>query len=355
MTGQTDVRGKRDFLFLLPLLLFLMLMGARASQASEACLQRRAVKRVVKLTNERGCAGALAKVRGYHEAGDRGGGRFAWKPAGAFASSDGGTVFAARGGGWWVRQRRREDVANVRWFGARGDGADVPRKNARAFNEAIASLEDGGVVEVPGPATYIVGGSRSRIMMAEGITLRGTGGERVAELKGPKRGASRMIYIGEDVQGTAVENLKMDLRSRKDYGTALFKKGGGCVVRGNIFYDSTLYLEESDPAYTGDENWTRMAILNRGSELQVQDNIFRGVQAKVAGGKGRMTGIDVTNNEFTTRRPTRSVSSPRQTAPSSRTRVFETTTCTISSETAFTLAATRGRAKGRKCVSMMST
>ena len=192
------------------------------------------------------------------------------------------------------RSARRETV-KVTSFGAKGDGSEAPKVNAQAFNEAIASLEQGGVVEVPA-GVYVVGGYDTRITLASNVTLRGIGGEHAAELKAPSQGGSRMILIPKEARNVTVENLKMDIRSAEDFDSAIGVYGQESRIRNNDIYDSTYYLPSDHPAYTGDENWTRHAIVNYGSGLRVYGNEFHGVQVTLATGKSRVRDVEMWNN-----------------------------------------------------------
>jgi hypothetical protein len=117
---------------------------------------------------------ALGVAAGYRKEDDGGGGLFAWNPA-SQAPEDGGTVFGPAAEenhrGRWRRLRRREDVFNVRHFGAHPDQPD----NASAIQAAIdAAASAKGAVHVP-DGTYRVA---SGLMMQPHTEMRGSEGGR---------------------------------------------------------------------------------------------------------------------------------------------------------------------------------
>lgn len=109
----------------------------------------------------------VVKVLGYYEAGDGGGGDFYFDAA-STETANGGTVFAASGGGRWFR--RFSDAVNVKWFGAKGDGAT---DDSSAINSAISAANafGGGQVIFP-PGEYACG---SRINLKNMVWLQGAG------------------------------------------------------------------------------------------------------------------------------------------------------------------------------------
>lgn len=108
-------------------------------------------------------------VAGYRTANDGGEGQFTYVASSAI-STNLGTVFKpASGSGRWLRQY--SGALDVRWFGALGDGST---DDTTAFQSALDSLTDGGVLEVPAKATsYRIS---SIVIKKSGTTLRGVGG-----------------------------------------------------------------------------------------------------------------------------------------------------------------------------------
>src|SRR5262245_808385 len=93
--------------------------------------------------------GQQALVSGYASANDGGGGTFYWE-AGSSTATDSGTVFAADEGGTGRWKRIYSSPLNVRWFGAKGDGAaseDTALGNAlstaRASNQLAVHVPRG--------------------------------------------------------------------------------------------------------------------------------------------------------------------------------------------------------------------
>lgn len=64
---------------------------------------------------------AIVIVKGYYAPGDGGGGTFYYDSASRI-DENGGTVFKGKARGRFVRSYE-ENTVNVKWFGARGDGA----------------------------------------------------------------------------------------------------------------------------------------------------------------------------------------------------------------------------------------
>lgn len=98
--------------------------------------------------------GQIVELLGYHRKGDRGGGRFVWRP-GSEAEPNGGTVLA---GGQEERGRwhRMADDVKVTYFGARGDGESDDTAAIQAAIDSVSSTASPGVV---GEADRKVGGS----------------------------------------------------------------------------------------------------------------------------------------------------------------------------------------------------
>lgn len=122
---------------------------------------------------------AIVIVKGYYAPGDGGGGTFYYDSASRI-DENGGTVFKGKARGRFVRSYE-ENTVNVKWFGARGDGAT---DDTAAIQAAIDALPNGGgTVTIPG-GTYAItstinigdGDAGEKISSKGGIKLIGMGG-----------------------------------------------------------------------------------------------------------------------------------------------------------------------------------
>ncbi|QDH83731.1 putative tail fiber protein [Achromobacter phage vB_AxyP_19-32_Axy04] len=106
---------------------------------------------------------------GFHEVGDGGGGQFYWK-GNSNQVDDGGTVISPDGNpatGRWLRVRDH-GYANVRWFGAKGNGV---AESAVAFQKAL----DSGIpqIEVPSDSEFVWAGNGPTIKSKTYLFSRG--------------------------------------------------------------------------------------------------------------------------------------------------------------------------------------
>lgn len=150
--------------------------------------------------------GAKASTECFQARGDGGGGEWVWD-AGSSTTANNGTVLAATGGRW---KRIVADVLNVRWFGARGDGAtdDVA---AIAAALAVAAALGGATVYFP-PGTYIVSptGGTSLTISASNITLLGSRGKSWIKHPAGLAGTSNAIITFQAANNITIKDLGFD-------------------------------------------------------------------------------------------------------------------------------------------------
>ncbi len=113
--------------------------------------------------------GSFANVTGYYSKNDGGGGVFVFD-AYSVAADNGGTVIApSQGDGRWIRQCELSSL-DIKWFGARGDGASNDHDAIQAAVDALPA--DGG--EIYFPAGDFRCGSTVTVGIS-GVRVRGEG------------------------------------------------------------------------------------------------------------------------------------------------------------------------------------
>jgi hypothetical protein len=99
---------------------------------------------------------------------------------------DNGLVFSAGafGKGWhWVREIKKEDPVNVKWFGAKGLGIDHYKEDSAALVNAIKSIaqKKGGKLYIPASESYY-GFNGNGIVLPDNIEIYGDGRDK-SEIK----------------------------------------------------------------------------------------------------------------------------------------------------------------------------
>jgi hypothetical protein len=141
-------------------------------------------------------SGYQANVAGYAAIDDGGGGIFIYDPTSVLADNDGTVLAPANGIGRWLRQY--SGAVNVKWFGAKGDGAT---NDAAAIQAAIDLVEaaGGGAVYFPATSTGYNLTSTLTVLLPN-VTLRGDGPSSFLI----KTNAGDILQIGDNV--TQVNN-----------------------------------------------------------------------------------------------------------------------------------------------------
>lgn len=170
-----------------------------------------------------GAEGEVIRMLGYAANGDGGGGEWFWS-ASSTAADNAGTIVdpSAAGAGRWLRLF--SGPVNVKWFGAKGDGAT---NDSDAFQDAIDYVDSlgGGQIDVPFESgeTY-----KANIVIADrrGVHLHGTGWTKQSYASGsteitrcikPYDVTLPVIRIGDDsgtssltlTSGTMLSNLTL--------------------------------------------------------------------------------------------------------------------------------------------------
>jgi hypothetical protein len=159
-------------------------------------------------------------ARGFHAAGDGGGGRFHWTTD-TTTPDDGGRVIVPAAGprtGCW--KRLDGGPVDVRWYGARGNGAGNDQPAIQLAINAVAAA-GGGVVYVP-PGRYRT--TAPIALAASSVVLRGAGN---ASIIAPV-GSFDTIVVQSATAGTYVYDARIDDLLLDEAG-----KTGGRAVYGN--------------------------------------------------------------------------------------------------------------------------
>jgi hypothetical protein len=117
-------------------------------------------------------------VRGYHAAGDGGGGQFYWD-ANSTDADDGGITIVPGGNppnGRWKRIVQSE--VNVKWFGAVADGATEDTLSIQAALDYVDRL-GGGKVSVPKGVYFVSGGTTNGLRIGSNTLVEGAGASTV--------------------------------------------------------------------------------------------------------------------------------------------------------------------------------
>lgn len=116
---------------------------------------------------------------------------------------DGGTIIGASGVGRWKRVGGTDDLLNVKWFGAVGDGVT---DDTTAIRAAIAA----GSVYFP-PGTYLTG----RLNIPDNRTLQGAGWQSILKFKDNQ---NEPFIINATLTGSGTSNIHiMDLKIDGNY------------------------------------------------------------------------------------------------------------------------------------------
>lgn len=119
--------------------------------------------------------GEVITVAGHTVAGDGGGGPFYWS-SGATTPEDLAMVFGNTSAGRWIRLWSGH--VNVRWFGARGDGAHNDTPLIQAAIDFCEKQKNGGIVVFP-PGVYIVSAPTDqtpyKLRLAPRVSMLGSG------------------------------------------------------------------------------------------------------------------------------------------------------------------------------------
>jgi hypothetical protein len=151
-------------------------------------------------------------VLGHTSTADGGGGMFAWRGE-STAEPDGGIVVRGYGkekGRW---HRVESDPINVRWFGAKGDGAEA----TDAIQAALNAAPRGGMVRVPA-GVYAI--SRP-LKMHQGTHLTGDGLLSVLQYSGPARTGCLASATPELSCAFHVTGLNLELQTEGSWGVDL--------------------------------------------------------------------------------------------------------------------------------------
>ncbi len=140
-------------------------------------------------------AGQVAVTTGCLQRGDGGGGQWYWDPESS-ASANTGTVVGSSPAGRWIRLFSGR--ANVRWFGARGDGTT---DDSAAFTSALLTCSD---VFVPFGTFRL----NSWVRVQSGQSLVGAGSYSVLEANSATSG-ERFALLVEDAVRTTISDLRI--------------------------------------------------------------------------------------------------------------------------------------------------
>jgi hypothetical protein len=208
---------------------------------------------------------------GYYVANDGGGGTFVWN-ATSTTADDGGTVIAPNGvsTGRWLLQYPH-GKANVRWFGAYGDGA---HDDTAAIQSAVnlASTADynvgtGGMTTVQGLQVYVPAGTYliTTVNMLRGVTIQGASIHSAIFLHSASTGnAFSFTNVGEYVSNVQDEihfrDFAMYQNTHPGSGSAIYCSGTSSAARTiidnvliNNFYNGVTLLNQIQSKLTNVE------------------------------------------------------------------------------------------------------
>ena len=168
----------------------------------------------------RGLSGAasrsIAVLQRYTTPGDGGGGCFRWDTAAAV--DDGGTILNSGGlgtssAGW---RRIYSGPLDVRWFGAKGDGASLDDAAIQAAVNALPAT--GGAVYIP-PGTYKFSDNGSVNLRANNHVIGA--GPYASILVRPSTGSTSQL-IGVFVDGCTIEGLGFELQNTATFANMIW-------------------------------------------------------------------------------------------------------------------------------------
>lgn len=207
-------------------------------------------------------------VSGFATPGDGGGGLFLWIP-GASAGDNIGVVIDSNytSSGRWVRYGA-ESTYNVKWFGAKGDGAT---NDSPAFLSAASAIPaTGGAVYVPSaPLGYAIGpgpanppftGNTGVYLLRDNLRIFGDGPGSYIFSKQP---TANMFWIDGD--SNKVESLHFDSRLPVNPSGAMLVMGGDKCEVNNNFFENSLTVDKITPRTSGafaGNNLTNFRFLN---------------------------------------------------------------------------------------------
>lgn len=188
--------------------------GARRRSVASPEAVDQAVASVDELRDAKPRLDCLVFVKGYHSAGEEGGGLFWWDASGEAGDADGGLSFASTVSGYaagdveeglWRRVWDQRQI-NVKWFGAKGDGQTNDHDalqdafNVGARDEFVEIYVPQGTyntdefIELPGTNTALRGAGGTRSVIHK--TTESTTGK--SEVGGIERDVDAVIQVDTD-------------------------------------------------------------------------------------------------------------------------------------------------------------
>ena len=157
-------------------------------------------------------AGSTVCVLGHSRPGDGGGGLFHWQPE-STSAPDHGLVIGRRADGRGRWHRVVSEPINVRWFGARGDGADA----TEALQRALQAASEGGTVYLPSGSYHV---SRP-LAMHQGTTIQGDGLLTQLNYVGPANTGCLCSATPQQSCAFHVTRLNLLIHTKKAWGIDL--------------------------------------------------------------------------------------------------------------------------------------
>ena len=225
------VRLRREAWMLLALVICPWLTGHCLGQEAPAgmLLSVGTIEQLRKLPVAAGAQGRTALVGGFHSVGDGGGGMFVYDAA-AGQPDNGGTVLRpAASGGRWLRNY--SGALNVRWFGAKQDGAtDDTASIQAAINTAAVGIPSRGgprgtVVSIPAGVTRF-----TTLTLLNGVVLRGEGQDQTI-LQKTSLAASGIVFDSTVAKPTGVID-RVEVRDLSIYQIGKPTAGAGILLHG---------------------------------------------------------------------------------------------------------------------------
>jgi len=238
-------------------------------------------------------AGDAVNTLGYYAAGDGGGGTFYYDAA-ASTADNGGTIIAPTvGAGRWLRAY--SGPVNVRWFGAKGDGAtDDTAAIQAALNTGLLTHVPAGsyiisqALTPPSPTGSYYGGiigdgSRKSIILLQGaiigLDFSGSGDKSGCVfsdfwLKGDGAAGSTGISINYLTNGSVIKNIMI---SSVGVGVLHTKSWYGSIrnVRMSNIGDCGLHVDKSAEAVNA-EVFDRLFIAGGVNSVRVDGDAYNG-------------------------------------------------------------------------------
>jgi hypothetical protein len=223
-------------------------------------------------------------VRGYYAAGDGGGGTFRWN-SGDGSADNGGTILQLSAGGVGRWNRIYDTAINVRWFGAKGDGAtnDAPSIQAALNFSSNIWIPDG---------TYLL--TAAILINKSGVVIQGSG-RKNAVLKTSSGVNCVKITGGGIIKGVTIANCGF-IGTTSSVDQILIDTSFVDVEFSNCDFMSN---DIATPVFVNGAGVYLSGALAVGNNLLIDHCTFQGLQYGVSENATNIVGLAIKNCIFT--------------------------------------------------------